>query len=94
MFTPTDTYHPMAFFRMALTRAPGRRMPYRCSECGCIGHNARTCGKAAERQAVVEARAARKRRGAYTCSVCGEKGHNARTCPKRAEAAEPTALAA
>ena len=48
------------------------RTPLRCSRCGEIGHNKRTCGKLPKTPA--------ERSGQQRCSVCGELGHNKRGC--------------
>jgi hypothetical protein len=47
----------------------------RCSLCGEVGHNCRTCGNT--RPLPV--------RGVRKCGCCGEVGHNKRTCPKKKE---------
>jgi len=45
-----------------------RANQYRCSNCGKLGHNIRTCDYVKKR--------------VYHCSNCGKAGHNSRTCSR------------
>jgi hypothetical protein len=52
----------------------------RCSKCGVLGHNARTCTSETDQTLSQSAEGSSRR-----CGVCGlvGSGHNARTCPSR-----------
>lgn len=60
----------------------------KCSKCGEVGHNARTCRSTYRKPEVKtqEAKKPRKKRvekGPRVCSICKKPGHNARTCKEK-----------
>jgi len=68
-----------------------RRGTRTCSNCGCAGHNARTCGRKKsktlggissphEKETVKRKISKGSRRKQYKCGKCGGLGHNTRTC--------------
>lgn len=59
-------------WRRALDKRTARSsIRIRCSVCGELGHNRRTCGDISVRV-----------RHTQRCSSCGELGHNRRSCPQ------------
>jgi len=70
----------------------------KCSHCGQVGHNRKTCPEltgedaAASQQADPEIKEVldklEARDASRTCSVCGQVGHNRRSCPEAAKPAQ------